>query len=378
MGLQSNLRRASATTCALSIILAAGAAFGASDVKQMEIDVFGTTVDGRTVERYTLMNSHGFMARIITLGATVTELHAADRAGTLADVVLGFDSVAEYEANPPYIGCVIGRFANRIANGRFSLDGVEYEVARNFGDHHIHGGNIGFHQRLWMAEPAERPDGPAVRFSYVSPDGEERYPGTLSVAVIYTLTETNGLRLEYEASSDRPTPVNLTNHSYFNLGGNGSGTILDHEITIHTSFTIERGEEGLPTGQILFVEGTPLDFRKPKAIGAQIDELEVGYDHCYVFGSRSAQTPVDIAEAYHPASGRVMEVSTTEPGVQLYSGWYLPGIAGKESAVYNRYAGFCFETQHFPDGVNIPHFPNSVLRPGETYRQTTEYRFSAR
>ena len=341
-------------------------------------DTFGTTSDGQTIDRYTLTNTSGSIARIITLGATVTELHVPDRQGELTDVVLGFDTVADYEVNAPYMGCIVGRVANRISDARFTLDGTVYEVAKNFGDNHLHGGIVGFHQQVWSAESVERSEGPAVRFSYVSPDGEEHYPGNLSVAVVYTLTEDDALRLEYEAATDKPTPINLTNHSYFNLAGNGAGTILDHVVTIHTDFATERGEEGVPTGQILFVEGTPLDFRKPKRIGEQIEALEVGYDHNFVFGSDSRQAPIVIAEAYDPVSGRVMEVSTTEPGVQLYSGWYLDGSTGKNGVVYDQYTGFCFETQHFPDSVNKPHFPNTILRPGETYRQITQYRFSSR
>jgi aldose 1-epimerase len=351
---------------------------GEGELEHTVRDTFGTTADGQTIDRYTLTNANGSMARIITLGATVTELHVRDRQGELADVVLGFDTAADYEANTPYMGCVVGRVANRISDARFTLDGKVYEVAKNFGDNHIHGGVVGFHQRVWSAESVKRVDGTAVRFSYVSPDGEENYPGNLSVSVVYTLTADDALRLEYEATTDKPTPLNLTNHSYFNLAGSGSGSILDHVLTIHTNLVTERGEEGVPTGQILFVEGTPLDFRKPKRIGDQIAELEVGYDDNFVFGSDSRAAPIVAAEAYDPRSGRVMEVSTTEPGVQLYSGWHLDGPVGKDGAVYDQFAGLCFETQHFPDGVNKPHFPNTILRPGETYRQTTRYRFSTR
>ena len=351
---------------------------GASNVSEIERDTLGKTSTGQAVERFSLANRNGSIARIITLGATVTELHIADRKGELADVVLGFESVADYETNEPYMGCIIGRVANRITDGRFSLDGTEYQLAVNFGPNHIHGGEVGFHQRVWSAEPVERESGPAVRFSYMSPDGEESYPGNLSVSVVYTLTNDNGLLIEYEATTDRATPINLTNHSYFNLAGNGSGTILDHAVTIHTDFATERGAEGVPTGQVLFVEGTPVDFRKSTRIGARIDQLEVGYDHNYVFASDSKESPVLIAEAYEPGSGRVMEVWTTEPGVQLYSGWYLNGYKGKSGAVYDQYSGFCFETQHFPDSLNKPHFPSIILRPGQTYRQITEYRFSTR
>ncbi len=345
------------------------------DVNGIELDSFGHTGAGEQVERLTLENALGSRVRIIALGATVTELHVADRNGILTDLVLGFDAVKEYEINEPYMGCTVGRVANRIANGCFNLDGTLYQLARNLDPHHLHGGAVGFHQRIWEAEILERESGPAVRFTYVSPDGEENYPGRLQVHVVYSLTNANGLRIEYEASTDKATPVNLTNHSYFNLAGSGAGTILDHEITVHSDYVTERDPDGVPTGQILGVEGTPLDFRAPRRMGARIAELECGFDHNYVFSSGSRENPLFVAEVYDPASGRGMEVWTTEPGMQLYSGSFLNGYEGKAGAVYDQFTGFCCETQNFPDAVNKPHFPEVILRPGKTYRQTTEYRF---
>ena len=343
---------------------------------RIDRDHFGDAEAG-PVERFTLENTLGSRVRIIALGATITELHVADRNDILADVILGFDSVQEYEKNEPYMGCTVGRVANRIANACFTLDGTQYQLARNLDPHHLHGGGVGFHQRIWEAEILEPETGPAVRFAYVSPDGEENYPGRLNVQVVYSLTNANGLRIDYDASTDNATPVNLTNHSYFNLAGSGAGTILDHEITVHSDYVTERDPDGVPTGQILGVEGTPLDFRSPRRMGARIAELECGYDHNYVFSSRSRESPVLVAEAFDPASGRQMEVWTTEPGMQLYSGTFLNGYEGKAGTVYDQFTGFCCETQNFPDAVNKPHFPEAILRPGQTYRQTTEYRFKA-
>jgi aldose 1-epimerase len=340
-------------------------------------DPFGVTAAGVAVDRFTLENTCGSSVRIIALGATVTELHVPDRNGMFGDVALGFDSVAEYEANEPYLGCIVGRVANRISNARFILDGTEYQVARNLDPHHLHGGEVGFHQRIWQPEILERASGSAVSFTYVSPDGEENYPGRLDVQAVYSLSDENALRIEYEAITDKATPVNLTNHSYFNLTGSGAGTILDHEITVHADYVAERAPDGVPTGQILGVEGTPLDFRAPRRIGARIAELECGYDHNYIFSGASRENPELVAEAYDPACGRRMAVWTTEPGMQLYSGSFLDGEKGKAGAVYDQFAGFCCETQHFPDAINKPHFPNVILRPGQTYRQTTEYRFQA-
>ena len=338
-------------------------------------ETLGTTSAGEVVRRFTLTNRNGSLLRLINLGATLTELHVRDRDGLLADVALGFDTVEEYEVNVPYMGCIVGRVANRIANGRFALDGREYELARNFGDHHIHGGRVGFHQRMWHGEIVHGQE-PAVRFTYTSPDGEEGYPGTLDVTVVYTLTDEDGVRIDYEATTDKPTPVNLTNHSYFNLAGGGE--VFAHQLTVVAASYAERGEEGIPTGRILPVEGTALDFTGTKAIGEQIDQLEVGYDHNFVLDHGGSAAAEFSAEVFEPTSGRVMQLYTTQPGVQLYTAYYLGDMAGKGGRQYGRWQAVCLETQHYPNAVNEPTFPTVILRPGEQYHQTSEYRFSVR
>ena len=341
----------------------------------LERDTFGTTGDGQPVERFTLTNGNGAVLRLITLGATVTELQVPDSAGELSDIVLGFDDVPGYEANVPYFGCTVGRVANRIANGRFTLDGVEYQLAINEPPSvHLHGGDVGYNKRVWQAEAADRAEGPAVRFTYVSPDNEEAYPGELSIAVVYTLTQADGVRIEYQAQADRPTPVNLTNHSYFNLSGHAAGTIYEHLLHLRA----RQVTDSAPPGALVSVAGTPLDFTQAHAIGERLDQVEGGYDHNYVLDHGLCDAPELSAQVCDPASGRVMDVYTTEPGVQLYTGNFLDGVPGKEGAVYRQHAGLCLETQHFPDSVNHPEYPSVILRPGQTYRQVTEYRFAAR
>ena len=354
------------------------ASTGIANVTVVKEDIFGKTSNGKMVRRYTLKNRQGSILKVIELGATATELHVADREGNFADVVLGFETVAEYERNEPYLGCTTGRVANRITGGRFELDGAEYQLALNFGKHHLHGGVVGLHQRLWKGRPFEHAAGPSVRFTYLSPDGEEGYPGNLSIAVVYVLTHGNGLRIEYEATTDKPTPVNLTNHSYFNLSGAGAGTIYDHMLTLHADRATERGEDGIPTGEIVPVAGSPLDFTMPKRMGEDIGGLEVGYDHNFVLNHGAVDQPELSAEVYDPKSGRVLQLFTTEPGVQLYTSYYMEPMAGKGGVEYKPFQAFCLETQHYPDSVNKPQFPSIVLRPSETYRQITEYRFSTR
>ena len=347
-------------------------------MKDVRRDVFGTSNDGEAVDRFTLVNRGGSILKVIELGATVTELHVRDREGVLADVVLGFDRLAEYEVNEPYFGCTVGRVANRIGEGRFELDGKQYQLARNLGDHHLHGGTVGLHRRIWRGEPVDHAQGPGVRFSYQSPHNEDRYPGSLTIAVTYVLTQEDSLRIEYQARADQATPVNLTNHSYFNLSGAGSGTIRDHLVKLYAGQFTEPDAEGIPTGAILPVEGTALDFSEPKAIGREIDLLATGYDHNFVLDHGGAEQPQLSAEVYDPMSGRVMRLFTTEPGVQFYTSYYLGETRGKAGATYGQFQALCLEAQHFPDSVNNPQFPSVILRPGETYRQITEYRFSVR
>jgi aldose 1-epimerase len=334
------------------------------------------------VDLYTLTNGRGLSAKVMTYGVIVTELHVPDARGQSADVVLGFDDLKSYLGNHPFFGAVAGRVANRIAKGKFTLDGKEYTLATNNGPNALHGGNKGFDKRLWKAEPVAGREGPAVRFTYRSPDGEEGYPGNLDVSVIVSLTNRNELQFDYSATTDKPTPVNLTHHGYFNLAGHNAGDILGHLVEIEADRYTPVDATLIPTGEVKPVEGTPLDFRKPRAIGERIRQLggdPVGYDHNFVLRVDGDKSSVPLAAIVRdPKSGRVMEVSTSEPGLQFYTGNFLDGSAkGKGGAVYKQYAGFCMEAQHFPDSVHQPAFPTTILRPGETYQQTTVYRFTA-
>lgn len=344
---------------------------------------FGAVPDGRSVSCYRLTNAQGTVATLCDLGATLVafELPDADAPGGLSDVVLGFDTAEEYWTNAPFLGATVGRYANRLARGRFSLDGIDYALARNDGDNHLHGGPTGFHRRLWAAEPA---DGAArVSFELVSPDGDEGYPGALSVRVSYELTPDDRLVIEYSAHTDRATVVNLTHHSYFNLTGEPERGIRDHVLWLAAEAFTPTDAGQIPTGEIRSVAGSPLDFREPTAIGARIDAADAdlrigsGYDHNFVVSGWDGSLR-RVAEVYEPTSGRTLTVSTTEPGLQFYSGNHLGGVRGKGGRVHAAREGFCLEPQHFPDSPNQPSFPSTVLRPGETYRQTTEYAFGRR
>ncbi len=351
--------------------------------QQMKKEPFGQTQDGLPVDLWTLTNKNGVTVSITNYGGIVTALSVPDRTGAFKDVVLGFDALDGYLKGHPYFGAIIGRYGNRIAKGRFTLNGVEYKLAPNNGENHLHGGVRGFDKAVWSAREAPGPDGPALELTYLSKDGEEGYPGNLSVKVVYTLTDNNELRIDYTATTDKDTIVNLTNHSYFNLAGQGEGDILGHEMTIFADKFTPVDAGLIPTGELRSVEGTPFDFRKPVAIGARINDRDQqleyggGYDHNFVLSSGGGAL-APAARVYEPVSGRVMEVLTTEPGVQFYTGNFLDGtITGKGGKVYRRRYGFCLETQHFPDSPNKPEFPSVVLRPGEEYRTTTVYRFSA-
>lgn len=343
---------------------------------------YGTTREGTVIDLYTLTNKHGLVAKVITFGALLTELRVPDRSGALADVVLGFPTLEQYEGPHPYFGATIGRVANRIAKGKFTLNGKEYTLAANNGPNHLHGGVRGFDKRVWQAQRVPAAGGVAVKFTYVSPDGEEGYPGTLTATVTYTLTDENALRLDYTATTDQATPVNLTHHSYFNLAGDGVGTILDHELTLMADRYTPVDATLIPTGEIAPVKGTVMDFSRATAIGARIAQVPgpepVGYDHNYVLNSGGGVLSL-AATVKEPTTGRVMDVLTTEPGIQFYSGNFLDGtIVGKAGVAYARHTGFCLETQHFPDSVNRPAFPPTILQPDKTYKSTTVYRFSAR
>ncbi len=338
---------------------------------------FGKTAEGMPVEVYTLKNANGVVAKLMTLGATLTELHAPDKKGKLADVVLGFDDVAGYQSERnQYFGCTTGRVANRIAKGKFTLDGKDYQLAVNNDVNHLHGGaKRSLDKVIWKAEALK--DKSAVRFTYTSPDGEENYPGKLDLAVTYTLTDKNELRIEYSATTDKATPVNLTNHSYFNLAGAGSDTILDHELTVAADKVTPTDETLIPTGKIAPVAGTPLDFAKPMKIGARIDGLTktpyLGYDHNYVLNK--ADVKEVAAKVKEPTSGRTLTVYTDQPAIQVYSGNFLKGQTGKGGKTYKHRGALCLETQHFPDAVNHPEFASIVLKPGQTYKHTCIYVF---
>jgi aldose 1-epimerase len=339
---------------------------------------FGRTKDGKSVDLYTLTNKNGLVAKITNYGGIVTELHVPDRNGTNGNVVLGFATLDKYLAGHPFFGTITGRVANRIGKGRFTLDGKEYTLVTNNGPNHLHGGTNGFDKKLWDAEPAETKNGPSLTLRYVSPDGEEGYPGTLTTTVVYTLTNDNELKIDYRATTNNPTIVNLTNHSYFNLAGDGEGTILDHELMVNADNYTVFDSTQIPTGEIKGVEGTPLDFRKPTPIGQRIEQVQGGYDHNFVLNGKTGQMKL-CARVRDPKSGRVMEIRTTKPGVQLYTANGLDGkITGVSGKPYVKYGAFCLETQHYPDSINHPEFPSVILRPGQTYKTTTVHKFSAK
>jgi aldose 1-epimerase len=340
---------------------------------------FGTTKEGAAVEIYTLTNRNGMTAKVMTYGATLTELLVPDKTGTPGNIVLGFDTIEPYLAGVPFFGSTVGRVGNRIAKGAFRLNGQTYKLAANNGPNHLHGGLKGFDKVVWKAEVVSSSGGQAVKFTYRSPDGEEGYPGNLDAAVVYTLTDANELRLDYTATTDKATPVNLTNHSYFNLAGDGVGTILDHVLMIAADEMTPVDDTLIPTGKLAPVKGTVFDFTTPTAIGARIAKVPiappVGYDHNFVL--RRAEGGLALAaRVTEPTSGRVMEVRTSEPGIQFYSGNFLDGtIKNRKGVPYAKHAAFCLETQHFPDSVNQANFPSTILEPGQTYKTTTVYAF---
>ena len=338
---------------------------------------FGTTPTGREVFLFTLGNDKNVTLQITNYGGIVTSLKTPDRRGQLDDVVLGFASLKDYLQTHPYFGALIGRYGNRIANGRFVLNGLAYQFAQNDGPNSLHGGLAGFDKVVWEGTEIQNSKEVGLQLSYLSRDGEEGYPGNLKVVVQYLLNNDNEFTITYEAVTDKPTVLNLTNHSYFNLKGEGSGDILGHEIVIQASKYTAVNDKLIPTGVIRPVAGTPLDFTAPQPIGSRIDQIAGGYDHNYVLDQSGAK-PSLAAKVSEPASGRVMEVYTTEPGIQFYTGNFLDGtLTGKAGRTYGKHAGFCLETQHFPDSPNQPGFPTTVLNPGETYRQTTIYKFPA-
>lgn len=349
---------------------------------EIEKHAFGKTADGTPVELYTLTNANGLEAKITNYGGIVVSLLVPDQDGKPGDVVLGYETLEEYIENNPYFGTLVGRYGNRIARGKFTLEGIEYTLAQNDGENHLHGGLKGFDKVVWKAAAVRGKNSVGLKLTYLSKDGEEGYPGNLSVTVVYTLTNDNELKIEYTAVTDKVTIVNLTHHGYFNLAGAGLGDILGHELMIKADrFTpVDKGL--IPTGELRSVKGTPMDFTRAVAIGARIDQaaeqlvLGGGYDHNWVLNNGDGSLAL-AAKVYEPTTGRVMEVYTTEPGIQFYSGNFLDGsITGKGGKVYEYRYGFCLETQHFPDSPNKPDFPSTVLKPGETYTTTTIYTFS--
>lgn len=353
------------------------------EIKNIEKTTFGKLPDGAEADLYTLKNANGMEVRITNYGGIITYLTAPDKNGKFADVVLGCDSLDGYLKGVPYFGALVGRFGNRIANGKFTLDGKEYSLAKNNGPNALHGGLKGFDKVLWQATAVDGEE-PQLKLHYVSADGEEGYPGTLTTDVVYTLKKNNALSIDYAATTDKPTVLNLTNHSYFNLTGDMTKNVLDHEVEIKADRFLPVNKTLIPTGELKPVAGTPFDFTKSKKIGAEIaaedEQIKFGggYDHCWVFAD-SSNTLKQVATVYEPTTGRVMEVSTTEPATQFYTGNFLDGSnIGKGGVSYAQRSGFCLETEHYPDAPNQAKFPTTELKPGENYKTTTVYKFSAK
>ena len=366
----------------LAVALAGTVVLGASVTKTTTSSKF----QGTPVDEVTLKNSHGVELHAISYGGIITSLKVPDRAGKPGDIVLGFDQPESYWADPPppFFGAIVGRYGNRIGKGKFTLDGKPYSLATNNGVNHLHGGNKGFDKVLWAIATKDAPEGSQAIFSRTSKDGEEGYPGNLQVRVTYTLTEKNELIVDYHATTDKATPVNLTQHSYFNLAGEGTGDILGHQLTIDADRYTPVDDTLIPTGELAPVQGTPFDFRQPTAIGARIDQDNPqlkngkGYDHNWVL-TRKGTGLQHAARLTDPKSGRTMDVATTEPGLQFYSGNFLDGtIKGKAGHVYAHRSGLCLETQHFPDSPNKPNFPSTILQPGKAYESRTVFTFSVK
>ncbi len=370
------------TVFAMAVLLAGNQTMEAKpDVKK---EPFGKTFDGIDVEIFTLTNSIGSEVRITNFGGRIVSIKMPDRNGKFADILLGYDSIEAYQKDSFYFGGIIGRYANRIAKGKFSINGKEYSLAVNNGENHLHGGLAKrFDASVWTAKGFARENGAILEIEHFSPDAEEGYPGNLTVRVVYTLTEDNELRIEYSASTDQDTVINLTNHAYFNLAGAGSGTILNHRLQIFADQFTPTDSGSIPTGELRSVRSTPFDFTEAAAIGKRIEESDdqlkfgSGYDHNWVLRKKTAGLTM-AARVYEPTSGRVLEVLTDQPGIQFYAGNFLADVKGKSGAIYNKREGFCLETQHFPDSPNEPKFPSTLLKKGGKYFTTTVYRFRAR
>lgn len=359
----------------LSLIMATSTTFAAN----IESKAFGVTMDNQQVTQYTLTNDKGASVSIMDYGATVTNLMVPDKNGKMGDVVLGFDNVKPYEMQTAYFGAIIGRYGNRIAHGIFHLDDTRYCLPVNNGPNCLHGGFIGYDKRIWASQAAITTNGPGVRFTLIDPAGDEGFPGTVKATVIYSLSDDNTLEIQYFATTDAPTPINLTNHSYFNLKDDGKTNIFDTQLKVFADRYLPVDDTAIPTGKIASVHGTPIDFTQMKPIGKDLKSMgsnPAGYDHCLVLDNQTGHL-AEAAVVYEPTTGRVMRVWTTQPGMQLYTSNYLDGtMKGKNGITYNQYAAFALECQHYPDSPNQPNFPSSILKPGQTYRQITEYRFS--
>ncbi len=341
-------------------------------------ELFGITAQGEEIKQFTIENSQGIALKVITMGGTLVSIQMPDRQGHIQEITLGFDNLQQYLEHRYYFGATIGRFANRIAGGVFQLEGVRYHLACNEkGINHLHGGNKGFAKRIWQGDGFDEVNLAGVRLSYFSPDGEEGYPGNLQVEVNYSLNEDNELKMEYFARTDKPTILNLTNHAYWNLAGAGSGTIMNHQLTIKSDKYLPVNNNLIPTGEIKSVYGTPMDFTRPKLIGRDFPQLENGYDHCFVLEPFDHDLKL-VAIVHEPDSGRTMEIFTTKPGIQFYSGNMLEDITGAQGRLFQRYGGLCLETEYFPNAINEPTFVSPVLLPGEVYHHITIHRFSIR
>lgn len=368
---------------ALAALLGAAAPQGAAkQAGSITHAAYGTLPGGKAVDEYTMTNAHGLDVKFITLGGCITEIDVPDRGGNVGNIVLGYKDLAGYNSNKTYFGAIVGRYGNRIAKGTFTLDGKTYHLPINNGPNSLHGGDTGFNLQVWNVTPKTVPNGVAAELTYTSPDGQDGYPGTMKVTVTYTLDDSNQLRIDYQATSDKSTVVNLTSHSYFNLDGNGSGSALGQLVQINADGYTPTDETQIPTGQIAPVAGTPFDFRTLRPINSEIGRddqqlvLAHGYDHNWVLNKSAPGAQTFAAKAYSPNTGRIMEVYTTEPGVQFYTGNYLDGsVVGSDGTAYRQGAGYTFETQHFPDSPNHPNFPSTLLNPGQTFRSTTVFKF---
>lgn len=366
---------------ALIIVLSLFASCGKKETGAIKTKTFGYTQDGKKVTLYTLENKLGMQVSLMNYGATIVSIKTADNKGQINEITLGFDSLKQYLEKSPYFGATVGRYANRIARGKFTLQGRDYQLATNNGPNHLHGGNRGFDKVLWQAKTSVTDSGQTVTFHYTSTDGEEGYPGALEVAVSYTLSKANTLTLHYSATTTKPTIINLANHTYFNLKDAGATDILGHVLKINAENYTPVDATLIPTGEIAPVADTPFDFRRPHAIGERIDADNQqlvnsgGYDHNFVLGKDTEAMRL-AATVFEPTTGRVMNIVTTQPGVQFYSGNFLDGLKGRGGVIYNKHAAFCLETQHFPDSPHHKNFPSVVLKPGEKFESTTFYKFS--